>query len=910
MSHDAPHNPQPEEISSGRPASAAVAPERALAPAAVPVDPPLWHERSIAQATAELASAPGGLSVEAAAARRHRYGPNALTEAKRRSLAAALAAQFADVTILVLLGAAAISGVIGELSDVIVILAVVLLNAALGAFQELRAERAMAALKKMAAPTSKVLRGGRPQIVAAADLVPGDVLVLEAGDIMAADVRLIEAAGLRLNESALTGESVPVDKTVTPLSGPLAVGDRINMAFKGTMVTAGRGLGLVVATGMRTELGRIATLLIEHQRPKTPLQRRLESLGRQLAALVAVICALVFATGILRGEPALPMFLTALSLAVAAIPEALPAVVSIALALGARGMAAGRALVRRLPAVETLGSVTYICSDKTGTLTTNQMRVDSYYCGGALHAAFGSGDIWARLLAAMALSHDANFDSSGTPHGDPTEVALLVAAQQHGLAREAAERDAPRVAEVPFDARRKRMSTVHRCRDGRYLSITKGAAETVIPLCDSQLGRGAAEPVEREALLEAAERMAREGLRVLAFATRRWERLPEIAAEPLESGLQFLALVGMLDPPRPEVRDAVATCIEAGIVPVMITGDHPATACAIAHRIGLLPPGGEALSGPQLAALPDPVLAQRVREVRVYARVAPEQKVHIVAALQNEGQIVAMTGDGVNDAPALQRADIGIAMGITGTDVAREASAMVLLDDNFATIVGAVREGRRIYDNLRKFVRYILTTNSGEVWTIFLAPFLGLPVPLLPIQILWINLVTDSLPGIALTSEPAEPDLMSRPPRPPAESLFARGLGTHAFLIGILMAGLILAAQAWELHVGSAAWRTVAFTALCFTQISHVLAIRAERISIFRLDPLGNVPLLLAVLLALALQLIVVYVPALRPLFGTVPLSAAQLGVCLGAALVVLAAVELEKWFRRHTESGQASTPL
>jgi Ca2+-transporting ATPase len=869
-----------------------------------------WHQQTIEQVTAALASGPDGLSAEAVATRRHKYGANVLVEPKRRSAPMVFAAQFADVTILVLIGAAIVSGVVGEPSDAIVILAVVLLNAALGAFQELRAERAMAALKQMAAPTSKVLRAGEPQLVPAADLVPGDAVVLEAGDIAPADLRLLEAAALRVNESALTGESVPVDKTVAAIPAEVPLGDRTNMIFKGTTITGGRGLGLAVATGMRTELGRIASLLVEHRRPKTPLQRRLESLGRQLAALVVVICALVFVTGILRGEPALPMFLTALSLAVAAIPEALPAVVSIALALGARGMAAGHALVRRLPAVETLGSVTYICSDKTGTLTTNQMRVESYYCDGAMHLAFGSGDPWLLLLQALAISHDARFDSSGKAHGDPTEVALLIAASQNGLGRDEAERDAPRVAEVPFDAHRKRMSTVHRSPDGSYLSITKGAAEMLIPLCVSEQRGGKAKPVAHDTLLRAAERMARDGLRVLAFARRRWDTLPEATAEQLESGLQFIALVGLLDPPRPQVPGAIATCLRAGIVPVMITGDHPATARAIARRIGLLAEDGQVLTGTELTALGDHALAQRVRDIRVYARVAPEQKVRIVTALQNNGQIVAMTGDGVNDAPALQRADIGIAMGITGTDVAREASSMVLLDDNFATIVAATGEGRRIYDNLRKFVRYILTTNSGEVWAIFLAPFLGLPVPLLPIQILWINLVTDSLPGIALASEPPEPDLMSRPPRPPSESLFSRGLGAHAFLIGVLMAGLILATEAWDLHIGSHAWRTAAFTALCFTQIGHVLAIRSERVSIFALKPLGNVPLLLAVLLAVALQLLVVYLPGLHSLFATVALGPSQLGICVGAALIILVTVEFEKWLRRRADPAKPSSPL
>ena len=867
-----------------------------------------WHTLTAAATAAALASSAQGLIAADAAERRRHYGPNLLQETQRRATMRVLAAQFTDISILVLLGAAVVSGLIDEISDTVVIIAVVLLNAVLGAFQELRAERALAALKKMAAPTCTVLRDGAPQRMPAADLVPGDAVALEAGVIVPADMRMIEATGLRVNESALTGESVPVDKTVTPLAGDVPPADRINMAFKGTTVTTGRGIGLVVATGMRTELGRIAQLLGEHQRVKTPLQRRLEVLGRQIGLIVVVICILVFVAGILRGEPTMPVFLTALSLAVAAIPEALPAVVSIALALGARRMAIGHALVRRLPAVETLGAVTYICSDKTGTLTRNQMRLDAYYCDDSVVHAFGSGETWSRLRQAMALSHDAYFDSAGTAHGDPTEIALLIAARDNGLAKETAERDNPRVAELPFEIERKRMSTVHRCPDGTYLSITKGAAEVLIDLCRCVRRDARTVPIDRGAVLAAAERMAGEGLRVLAFATRRWERLPDVTPQVLESDLEFLALVAMLDPPRREARESVATCMQAGIVPVMITGDHPATARAIALRIGLLDEHGELLSGAQLAPLGEHELAQRVRDVRVYARVVPEQKVRIVEALQKNGEIVAMTGDGVNDAPALRRADIGVAMGIAGTDVAKEASDMVLLDDNFATIVRAVHEGRRIYDNLRKFVRYILTTNAGEVWTIFLAPFLGLPVPLLPIQILWINLVTDSLPGIALVSEPPESDLMRRPPRDRSESLFARGLGTHVFVFGLLMAAVILAAQAWQLHTGSQAWRTVAFTTLCFTQIGHVLAIRSERAALVSLHPFGNVPLLIAALIAVTLQLLVVYAPALQPLFGTVPLDTGQLTLCIGGGFVILGAVESEKWLRRRLEA-DAATP-
>ncbi len=881
--------------------------ENATAAPVAPLADAPWHQRTAADALAALQSSAQGLSSASAAERRRRYGPNLLRETPQRPALKVMATQFADLTILVLIAAAVLSGVIGEPSDTVVILAVVVLNAALGTIQELRAERAMAALKMMAAPSTTVLRDGTAQQLPAAELVPGDVVILEAGGIAPADLRLLEAIGLRLDESALTGESVPVDKVVAPIPGDLPPADRLNMAYKGTTITAGRGVGLVVASGMRTELGRIAELLSEHQRVKTPLQRRLESLGRQIGLWVLAICVLVFVTGILRGEPALPVFLTALSLAVAAIPEALPAVVSIALALGARGMAAGRALVRRLPAVETLGAVTYICSDKTGTLTTNQMRVEAFYCDATAREALGAGPPWTQLREAMAISHDAFVDATGTAHGDPTEIALLIAAGAAGVTRAAAEQTYPRVAELPFDAERKRMTTLHRGPDGQYLSITKGAAEVLIELCRSERRQGATVPVNRDALLANAEQMANDGLRVLAFATRRWTHLPAVAAEVLESELEFLALVGLLDPPRPQARESVATCRAAGIVPVMITGDHPGTARAIARRIGLLRTDEELMSGAELATLSEHELARRVRTVRAYARVVPEQKVRIVTALQKNGEIVAMTGDGVNDAPALQRADIGVAMGITGTDVAKEASDMVLLDDNFATIVAAVHAGRRIYDNLRKFVRYILTTNAGEVWTIFLAPFVGLPVPLLPIQILWINLITDSLPGIALVSEPAEPDLMRRPPRPPTESLFAGGLGMHVFVFGLLMAAVILAAQTWQLHTGSNAWRTVAFTALCFTQIGHVLAIRSERVAFWSLGPLGNVPLLIAVAIALTLQLLVVYLPALQPLFGTAPLDAAQLGLCVGCGGAIFIAVEFEKAVRRNLATRAAT---
>ncbi|HRX89228.1 MAG TPA: cation-translocating P-type ATPase [Steroidobacteraceae bacterium] len=865
------------------------------------------HQLTAQQVIERLDSSTAGLSAAEVARRRATHGRNVLRESAGRSPLAILLAQFADFMILVLLAAAVVSGLIGDLTDTIIIIAIVVLNAVIGFSQELRAERALQALKAMAAPVAQVIRDGCRGTVPSADLVPGDVVVLEAGGVVPADLRLIEAASLRVNEAALTGESVPVDKTTAALAQPdLGIADRHNLAHKGTTVTHGRALGIVIATGMRTQLGRIARLLHDASGVDTPLQRRLAIFGRRLALVVLAICTVVFITGLVRGEPVMPMLLTALSLAVAAIPESLPAVVSISLALGARKLMQGRALIRKLPAVEALGSVTYICSDKTGTLTANQMHVDQYYCDGETAAEVGKGRSWQLLLTAMAVSHDAEFDADGEIIGDPTEVALLRAAAAQVDAQAEAER-LPRVAEIPFDSERKCMTTVHRQDAGQYLSVTKGAAEVVVPLCMCECREAGAQALDRKRILQAADQMAADGLRVLAIAVRRVHELPNPATSAaLESELEFVGLVGMIDPPRAEAADAIAACKTAGMVPVMITGDHPLTARAVATRLGMNVDDDAVLTGTQLAALDDVKFAQRVDEVRVYARVAPEQKIRIVTALQARGEVVAMTGDGVNDAPALRRADIGVAMGITGTDVAREAASMVLLDDNFATVVQAVREGRRVYDNIRRFIRYVLTTNSGEVWTIFLAPFLGLPIPLLPIHILWINLVTDGLPGLALAVEREEPDIMRRPPRPPHESVFARGLGLHAFLVGLLMAGLALAAEAWFVMADPAAWQTIVFTTLCFTQLGHVLAIRSESSSILALGVTSNPYLLAAVSLTVALQLAIVYLPAGNAWFKTVPLTTWEFAYCVLAAVVVIAAVEGEKAFRRRRKGASA----
>jgi Ca2+-transporting ATPase len=864
-----------------------------------------WHALSGAAAAARLAVGDDGLSAEEVARRLARDGPNALPEPPRRRWWRMLLDQFTDFMILVLLAAALISGAIGDLEDTVAILVIVLMNGLIGFVQEFRAERAVAALKRLAAPSATVRRGGRVCCVPSANVVAGDVLLLEAGNIVAADARLVGAVQLRVDESLLTGESVPVDKQAAGLcEAQVGVADRTNMVHKGTRVTAGRGRALVVATGGRTELGRIALLLREAPAPRTPLQRRLTVLGQGLAWVALAVCALVFTVGLIRGEAPLLMFLTAVSLAVAAIPEALPAVVTVSLALGARAMVAKKALIRRLPAVETLGSVTFVCADKTGTLTRNEMRVEVIQAGAALanerDLPEADRPAWTPLCEALALSNDAQCAAAGHVVGDPTEVALYRAALDAGYDKTVLEQTAVRVAELPFTPERKCMTTFHRAPAG-LVAFTKGAPEHVVERCTAALTHAGDVPLDRAPVLRRAEELAGAGMRVLAVAQRRWNVLPEsLEAADSERELTFLGLVGLIDPPRPEAAPAVALCRSAGIHPVMITGDHPATARAVARRVGIIDDGDSVLAGAELARLSDDELRDCVRRIAVYARVAPEQKIRIIEALQARGECVAMTGDGVNDAPALQRADVGVAMGVVGTDVAREAADMILLDDNFATIVGAVREGRRIFDNIRKFVRYAVTTNSAEIWTMFLAPLLGMPIPLLPIQILWINLITDGLPGLALAVEPEERGIMRRPPRPPAESIFARGLWQHVLWVGLLMAGCTLLVQAWAWSRDLAHWQTMVFAVLSLTQMAHVLAIRSEEDSLFRQGIASNRPLLGAVLLTLLLQLAVVYVPVFHAIFKTAPLSAAELGLSVAAAAVVFVAVEIEKWAIRR----------
>ncbi len=879
-------------------------------------------------------NAANGLSPDEIEGRLERAGPNELAEEPSRAPILIFGAQFANTMIVVLLVAAVITVAIGEIKDAIVITAIVVLNAVIGFFQEYKAEQAMAALKTMTAPIAHVVRGGAEGAIPAVGLVPGDVIVLKAGDVVPADARLVESPNLRVDEAALTGESVPVDKdpaAMNPADGEL-VADRLNMVFKGTSVVYGRARCVVVGTGMATSLGEIAGLLKAHQAPRTPLQRRLDVLGRRLAVAALAVCIVVFTVGVLRGEEVTLMFLTAVSLAVAAIPEALPAVVTIALALGASRMVQTHALIRKLPAVETLGSVTVICTDKTGTLTQGRMMVERVWTltGEVGVTGFGydpEGDLTldgrpvppvfdaalSRLLDAAGLCNDAVLVAPAEPVGewsivgDPTEGALLALVGKAGLAPIELQRKYPRIGEIPFDSSRKRMTTVHRRgRDEAGLIATKGAIEAVLEVASTVASPQGDRPLDdqtRAAFIDQATAYAAAGFRVLSLAGQTLPAGQPVDVSHPERNLILYGLVAMADPARPESAAAVAACKAAGITPVMITGDHPATGEAIARQLGLLD-AKATMTGVQLAEELEGGLAAHVDQIAVYARTSPEQKLDIVQAWKAQGEIVAMTGDGVNDAPALRAADIGVAMGITGTEVARQAADMVLTDDNFATILTAVGEGRRIYDNIRRFIRYTLTSNSGEIWVMFLGPFVGLPLTLLPVHILWINLVTDGLPGLALGVEPAERGIMKRPPRPPNESVFARGLWQHVAVVGLLMGLIPLGLGLWG-QAGDRPWQTMVFTSLALLQLGNALAVRSEIDSLWTLGLFTNRPLLLAVGGTVALQLGASFWGPTQDLLKIEALSMFELGVVLVASTGVFWAVEIEKTFRRRRTAEQ-----
>jgi P-type Ca2+ transporter type 2C len=965
--------------------------------------PAAWHSLEVDKSLELLkTNAETGLSPQEVQQRLEQYGANELKETGGRSAWQILIDQFTNIMLLMLIAVAIISGVLdliawqqgtlkpGELpfKDTIAILAIVILNGILGYVQESRAEKALAALKKLASPNVRVIRDGRPVEVPAQDLVPGDVMLVEAGVHVAADGRLIEESNLQIRESALTGEAEAVNKQAKLiLPEETALGDRVNLVFQGTEIVQGRGKILVTNTGMQTELGKIAAMLQAVESEPTPLQQRMTQLGNVLVTGSLVLVAIVIGIGLLRGGNLQELLEVSLSMAVAVVPESLPAVITVTLALGTQRMVRRNALIRKLPAVETLGSVTTICSDKTGTLTQNKMVVQSVYTNvsdpnlnsnrdlisedgnyspqslqntnnqflsvtGSGYDPVGEFQLQGQktepqeypalqtLLVACASCNDSFLQQNQGQWkilGDPTEGALVTLAAKGGIEKDQWESKLPRVAEFPFSSERKRMSVICKVEQvdtgvspiagidpiverllqasERYLMFTKGSPELILARCTHIYMGSSATPIndgQRSQILAENDTMASKGLRVLGFAYKPLTEIPpEGSDEESEKELVWLGLVGMLDAPRPEVRDAVQECRDAGIRPVMITGDHQLTARAIATDLGIAQEGARALTGQELQRMSDKELEENVDLVSIYARVAPEHKLRIVQALQRRGRFVAMTGDGVNDAPALKQADIGIAMGITGTDVSKEASDMVLLDDNFATIVAATKEGRVVYTNIRRFIKYILGSNIGEVITIAAAPIMGLGgVPLSPLQILWMNLVTDGLPALALAVEPAEPDVMKRPPFSPRESIFARGLGSYMIRIGIVFAIISIILMAWAYNhvkvvtgpdLDPERWKTMVFTALCIAQMGHALAIRSNSQLTIEMNPFSNPYVLAAIVVTSILQLLLVYVPPLRAFFGTHYLSLPELGICLGFSALMFVWIEAEKLFFRLT---------
>jgi Ca2+-transporting ATPase len=941
-------------------------------------EPRDWHVLSAEEASRQLATPlDTGLDTAEALRRLELYGRNEIAAAPRPTFLQLLLAQFNNFIILLLIGAAAVSGLLGEWIEAVAIMAIVVLNATLGVLQEQRAEQALAALKRLAAPEAQVLRSGSRRSVPGPELVPGDIVFIEAGNFVPADIRLVEAVNLRLEEAALTGESVPVQKDAgIRLEAAVPLGDRRNTAFMGTLVNSGRGQGIAVSTGMHTQIGLIAAMLQGVEEETTPLQKRLDGLGKVLGIAAMAICALVFAIGLLRGHAPLEMFMLAVGLAIAAVPEGLPAVVTISLALGMREMVKRHALIRRLSSVETLGSTTVICTDKTGTLTQNKMTVTRLWADGSFLDVSGSGNVLAgefrrgdapaRLADYQAiqtalwigtLNNDAHMEISGESSGqgrtyrlvgDPTEGALLVAAAKAGCLPRPLNQSYPRVAEVPFDATRKNMITVHHIFDplpqdispfdgpqpaSGYAVAVKGAPDMVLNLCTRyQRQDDSSAPLDesqRRRILEANEAMTRDALRVLGLAYRVDRALPDVGdVAAVEKDLVFVGLAGMIDPPRPEVAPALVNASRAGIRTIMITGDYPVTARAIADSIGLMRPGHRVLTGRQVDALADEDLKREVELTDVFARVSPENKLRIVNALRADGEVVAMTGDGVNDAPSIKAADIGVAMGITGTDVAKESADMVLTDDNYASIVSAVEQGRIIYDNIRKFVFFLLSSNVAEIMIIFLAMLAGLPTPLTVIQLLWLNLLTDGAPALALAMEKGDPEIMGRPPRPPSEPVINANMRLGILIQTVAQTGAVLTAFAlgllWHLRSGDILpaganplafllqydWRgidvqsaeTMAFATLSLCELFRAYTVRSERLSVFRIGVFSNRAMQYAVGLSVILLLLVVGVPVLQPVFNTHLPSVREWGVIFGLAFVPAIAEEITKWHLRRRD--------
>jgi Ca2+-transporting ATPase len=882
-----------------------------------------YYNRSISEIIAGLnTSEVTGLTTEEAAQRLKKYGYNQLTAKRKKTFLRMFMEQFKSFMIIILFIAAIISGVVGiyegeGLLDTFVILGILVVNALIGAIQERKAESSLEALKNLAAPITKVLRDGAVSEIHTKDLVPGDIVILETGAIIPADIRLIEAINLKVQESSLTGESVPVDKRTETLAGnEVALGDRINMAFSTGMITYGRGRGVVVETGMSTEVGKIADMLQQAEETETPMSRRLGQLGKILGTAALAICGVIFLVGILYGNSILDMFMTAVSLAVAAIPEGLPAVSTIVLAIGVQRMVKKNAIIRTLPSVETLGSATVICSDKTGTLTQNKMTVVEAFVNHKKDQINRSApasllnDEEMRLLSISVLCADAqlrkNNDGKISYTGDPTETALLDFGVLYNVFKDKLEKEYPRVAEIPFDSERKRMTTVNKMSDNSTRVNVKGGLDEVLGVCNRIIIKGVVRPITREdaeLIRTTNEEMANSALRVLAMAYKDLPEAPErVEIGELENELIFIGLLGMIDPARPEVVAAVAECNTAGIRPVMITGDHKATAMAIAREIGIYREGSVAITGAELEKMSDEEFSANVANYSVYARVAPEHKVRIVKAWQSHNEVVAMTGDGVNDAPALKQADIGAAMGIVGTDVAKGAADMVLTDDNFATIVSAVEEGRRIYDNILKAIQFLISSNVGEIFLLLITSIFNLGTPLLPIHILWINLVTDSLPALALSVDPAEKDIMDRKPRNSKKGFMTNGMIWRIMYQGAMLGGIPLIAFIMGLREqGIMLGQTMAFATLMFVELVHVRNMHSNTRLSITTDPLLNKPLIGAILTSAGLALIVLLVPPIREAFKLTALDGKHWLIVASLSLIPIVVVDLFKLLKINT---------
>ncbi len=882
-----------------------------------------WHTKSTDQAFAHLDSGHSGLSQNEAVERTTKYGPNEIQAAHRVSPWEILFEQFKNVLILILLGATGISFFLGHATESIVIAVIVLFAVGLGFVQEYRAERAIEALRKMAAPTATVLRDGKEAKIPARDVVPGDVVILHTGDRIPADGRLIESINLQIEEAALTGESVPVEKHTDPLhSDEMPVGDRKNMVYAGTAATYGRGRALIVATGMQSEFGKIAQLLQTVESGKTPLQQNLDKVGSVLARAAFVVVAIIVALGLLRGQPFIEMLIFGIALAVAVVPEALPAVVTISLAIGVQKMVKRHALIRRLPAVETLGSTSVICSDKTGTLTKDEMTVRKIYVAGQVFDVSGSGyapvgefsvnggakaeanNELKLLLSAATLASDARLVQSADDgvendwdiKGDPTEGALVVAAAKAGVKKEALDESYPRIQEIPFTSESKRMTTLHQMEKG-IVAYTKGAPEIILDNCDSILTESGVKKLDdatRKQVIETGQSFASNALRVLGIASK-----PDAVLESAQTGMTFLGLAGMIDPPRPEAKEAIAVCESAGIRAVMITGDHPLTAQAVARELGLLK-NGRVVTGAELDDISDEDFKREVETIDVYARVSPAHKLRVVTALQANEHIVAMTGDGVNDAPALKKADIGIAMGITGTDVTKEAAAMTLTDDNFASIVAAVEEGRGVFGNIKKYLMYLLSSNIGEIGLMAGSALLGLPLPLTAVQILYVNLATDGLPALALAVDPAEKDLMKRRPRNQRTGIFTRPVIALMLAGGIWSTVINLGLYIWAINSGRSQEEamTMTFVSLVLVQFFKAYNFRSDRHSVFN-RPFENKWLNTAIIWEAVLLLAIVYIPALHEPFNTFSLPLIDWAIIGVLSLTISPVLELVKWMER-----------